>query len=180
MLIAERCATAADASLDLVEDEQRAGGITDLSQAGEVAVRRHVHAALALNRLDDECSHVAGHGTGRSVEVVEGYEMALRQQRSVGLAVFRRSDQAQRAQRAAVKRVLRRDEATATARTVRELDDAVHRFGAGVHQERMRQHAVREGRQAFEQFELRQVVEDVGRLHQLARLQRDRPYELRV
>ena len=50
---------APDSGLHLVEDQQRAGGVAEAAQRREIAGRRHVHAALALDRLDDEGRAVA-------------------------------------------------------------------------------------------------------------------------
>ena len=62
---------AADAGLDLVEHEQRAGLARQLAQAGEVAGRRDVDAAFALHRLDHERGGVRVDRAARGVEVAE-------------------------------------------------------------------------------------------------------------
>ena len=55
---------AADAGLHLVEPEQRAVLRGDLARRGEVAVRRHVHAGLALDGLEDDGRRLVGDGRG--------------------------------------------------------------------------------------------------------------------
>ena len=54
VLAGEPVAGAAEAGHHLVEDEQRADRVAARAQGGQEVVRRHAHAALALDRLDDD------------------------------------------------------------------------------------------------------------------------------
>ncbi len=63
VLAAEHLAAAAHAALDLVEDQHRAVLVADLAGRGEIARRRHVDPAFALDRLD----HDGGHAVAREV-----------------------------------------------------------------------------------------------------------------
>ena len=148
VLPGEPVAGAADAGLDLVEDQERAVLAAELAQAGEVAGRRDVDAALALHRLDDERGRRAVDRGARGVEIAERHDGLVAQQRLVGIAVLRLADHLERAERAAVERVLGRDEAHPAGGAVRELQRAVDRLGARVHDERARRAPRRRARPA--------------------------------
>ena len=54
VLIGEQVAGAADAGLDLVEDQQQPVVVAQLAQGAQERVRHHPHAALAHDRLDQD------------------------------------------------------------------------------------------------------------------------------
>ena len=139
MLEGEHAAGSAYPGLYLVEDEERARGVADLAQAREVAVAGNIDAALALDGLDDHRRDVVGDCAAHRVEVVVGDDLRGRHDPLEGFAVFFLTDHAQGAERAAVKRVGGGDEVRSAGRAMRELQRALHGFGAGVHNERTRE-----------------------------------------
>ena len=180
MLVAEQRSGAPDAGLHLVADEQRAFGATDFAQPGQVVAGGNVDATFALHGFDDEGRGLVVDGGARRVEIIKGNHTAFRKQCRVRVAVLGLTNQAECAERAPVKRLLRRHELGAPSRPVGQLDGAVDRLGPRVHQERMGQGAVRKARDALDQLDLGECVEDVGRLHQAAGLVPDRLDKLRV
>ena len=71
-------AGAAEARLDLVGDEQHAPGGGHLADAGQVAGRRHDHAGLALDRLDQHGDGVVVDRGGQRVQVAVGHDLEAR------------------------------------------------------------------------------------------------------
>ena len=151
--------------------------VAQLAQPAQVALRRDVHAALALHRLDDERRRVVVDRALGGDEVAEGHDHGLGQQRAIRVAVLGLADHRERAERAAVERVLGRDELAPPGGAVRELERALDRLGAGVREEAARDRLGREPGQRLGEVELRQRVEQVGGLHQAAGLLADRVHQ---
>ncbi len=69
----EHGAGAGQARLDLVGDQQCARVVADPAHPGQVAVRRHDHAGLALDRFHQHGGGALGHGGGQRLGVAVGH-----------------------------------------------------------------------------------------------------------
>src|SRR5439155_14720016 len=100
----------------------------------EVAGRRQVDAALALDRLDEDGARLAVDQLGRRAEVAERGVAEARQQRFESLVILRLAGGAERAHRAAVEAVEHRDDLVAArlAEQPRDLDHRLVGLGAAV------------------------------------------------
>src|SRR5262245_15944794 len=106
MLDREEASGAAEPTLNLVGDEQRAVTAANLCGAFQVAVGRHVDA-LALDRLNDEGRNVvAMQGALERRQIVEGHGRKFRQERLESRAVDAIAVERQRSVRQPVKGVL--------------------------------------------------------------------------
>ena len=132
MLGGQEAAGAAEAGLDLVEDEHRPGLAAGGLRALEIARRWQVDA-LALDRLDDERGDVARRELrAQRVEVAERDLVAARHQRAEPLAELRVAVDRQGAGRQAMERVVAVEDPRAPGRAARELDRGLDRLGARV------------------------------------------------
>ena len=138
LLEAEERAGAADAGLHLVEDEQRAELVGERARRLEELGRRRVHAALALDRLDQDRARVRPGGGDERLDVVQRREGDAGDERPERLALRRLAGHRQRAHRAPVERALERDEPRPAGRLARVLERRLDRLGAGVAEERLR------------------------------------------
>ena len=84
-LAGERRAGAAQAGLDLVGDEQHVGRGAQLADPREVAGRRHDHAGLALDRLEQDRDRVVVDGVPDRVEVAVRDDPEARGERAEAL-----------------------------------------------------------------------------------------------
>jgi hypothetical protein len=111
VLEGEQLARAGEARLHLVNSEESPVAAAELLSAFEITVRRQVHS-LALDRLDEEECHVlAAQLTLESVKIAERNLREPRQQRSEAFDEVRIAVRRERAERQAVKRIVRRDHA---------------------------------------------------------------------
>ena len=170
----ERTAGAAQTALDLVGDQQRAGPL-----AGRVHGRRErrgqrPHAALALDRLEDDGGHVRPHRGLQRPGVGGRHETHAGQERLERTAIAGFPRRRQRAERAAVKRTLESDDArpprlaARVPAAARELQAGFHRLGPAVAEERPRQ--PRQRRQSPADLPLQGMEIEVGRVDQGAGL----------
>ena len=173
-----------DARLDLVEDQQQVVLVAPVAQALEVLLRGRVDAALALDRLDHHRAGLVGGRLLDRLKVVErdrvGQE-AVRQ-RAVILLVGRLAGRGQHRQRAAVERVVGRDDLVGAVPLVlavlaRQLHRALVRLDAAVREEDPVEDRVLD--QQVGQLELRHGVELVRRVDQLRRLLGQRVHDHR-
>ena len=74
MVAAEHGAGASDACLHFIGDHDRAGAVAGLANRPEIAVRRHMDATLALDRLDDEGGGLVVDGGDGGSGVAKGNE----------------------------------------------------------------------------------------------------------
>ena len=140
VLAAEHLAAAPHPALDLVEDEESAVLVADLARRREVARRRDVDAALALDRLDDDRGHAIsreiarGHDHAQRVDVSEGHvRPALQGQEGLPEHRFRRPGE--RAEGLAVERSDRSDEVMPARGQHRHLEAGLDRLRARVGEE---------------------------------------------
>ena len=88
MLVRAPLAGAAHAGLNLVDDEQRAGGAGQCARFGEELLRQRPHAALALNGLDENGADFARKFRAQIGNVVEAHELNARNHGRERLAVL--------------------------------------------------------------------------------------------
>ena len=137
VLAGEEFSGAADAGLDLVDDEQRAVAAAERFGALEIVVVGQDHA-LALDRLDHERRHLAVRQ--RAVErgeIVERHADAIRQQRLEAAAEGVIAVQRKRPIGQAMERMAAIGDAGAARRGARELDRGLDRLGAGIGEEHL-------------------------------------------
>ena len=173
-LVGEQLAGAAHAGLHLVEDQQQAVLVAELAQRAEERRRDDAHAALALDRLDQDGG---GLGPDRALdrfEIAERHLVEAVDRRAEAFEIFLLAGGGERRQRAAVEGALEGDDAVAlglAARRLvfaRHLDRAFHRLGAGIGEE----HVVGEARRAQplgQPLALRNAIE-IGDVPDLSRL----------
>ncbi len=75
VLAGQHLAGAAQPDLDLVGDQQDLLAAAERLGELEVAVRRHVDAVLALDRLDQKGDRVGRHRVDQRVHIAEGHEL---------------------------------------------------------------------------------------------------------
>ena len=128
---------ASHTGLDLVDDEQGAGGLGQLAGRLQVSGRKLSHPGLTLNGFDDECCHVRPQCGAQCRDVAGGDELDAAGQRLEGLTVGGLVSQGQGAHGPAVEGILEsQDPGTpATAVTARDLEGGLVGLGAGVGQE---------------------------------------------
>ncbi len=180
----EQLAGAAHAGLHLIHAED---DVVFVAHRAQVAQELHVgrtHAALALDRLDDDAAGAGPDRVTHRVHVVERDVVEAFHHRAEALQVVRVAGGGERGQRAAVERALEADEAEALRLAgvghgaAHHLDHALVRLGARVAEE----HAVGERRidQPLRQpFGLRNAIQ-VGRVHHLGGLLGDRLHQMRM
>jgi len=141
MFIGVELARARDAALNLIEDEHQAVLIADFAQALEEFGRRRPDAAFALNRFNEKPRSMIVDERARGVEIVERRIGETGQQRFEPDAHFVLIGRANRAERAAMKCVVKGDQLLALGVTVGEmitargLDRALDRFGTRIGEE---------------------------------------------
>ena len=130
-------AGASHSGLDLIDDEQRAGGLGQLAGRLQVSGGQLTHPGLALNGFDDECRHIRPQRGAQGLDVAGGDELDSSGQRLEGLAVGGLVGQGQRAHGPAVEGVLEGQDAGAPAPAVAagDLEGGLIGLGAGVGQE---------------------------------------------
>ena len=112
----EPAAGAAHAGLHLVEDQQQLVLVAQLAQAFEVAGRRQVDAAFALDRLDQDRARSRRRSASPSrVEVAERGVVEARQHRLDARVILRLAGRGQRSHRPAVEAVEHGDDLVAAS-----------------------------------------------------------------
>ena len=150
MLISEQIAGAANAGLDLVEDQQQAVVVAQLAQRAQKCVRHDAHAALAHHRLDQDGGGLGPDGLLDRIEIGERHLVEARHRRAEAVEIFLVAGRGQRRQRAAVEGALEGDDAEPLGLAAgglifaRHLDRALDRLGAGI----LKKHRVGKGRRA--------------------------------
>ena len=179
----ERIARSPEPALHFIRDEQRAGAGARVRDRRGKRRRQQPDPAFALDRLDDDRRRRLRNGRAKGRRIVGRHEADPGEQRLERRAiVFVRRDR-QRSERAAVKRLLERDDLVARLApgvpiAPRELQARLDRFGAAVAEERARQPG--QVRQPFGQAALQRVIEQVRRVDQRLRLIRDRAGQSRM
>ncbi len=178
VLIGEQVAGAPHAGLHFVEDQQRAVLVGELAQLAQGLVRRHPHAPLALDGLDqDGGGGRADHALDRR-DVAERHLVEALDHRSEAVEIFLLAAGRERRQRAAMERALEGDDADALGGAVdrvefaRGLDRALHRLGARIREEHVVGEALRA--QPLRQPLAFRDAEQVGDMQQLGGLRGQR------
>ncbi len=141
--------------------------------------RAHVDAALALDHLEDHRGRRVAHGLFQRRRIVERHVRRL-QQRLEALAVLRLPRDGQGADGAAVEALGGGDERGPLGEEARELERAVHRFGAAVGEERVRQVLRQDVDERLRELGALVVVEIVGAEREGLRLLDDRLGDARM
>ena len=120
--IGEELAGAADAALDLVEDQQQAVLVAELAQAPQRLRREDADAALALHGLEQDRRGLGADQLLGGVDVVEGDLVEAFDLRAEAFEVFRLAAGGDRRQRAAVEGAFEGDGAEALGMAVDDSD----------------------------------------------------------
>ena len=185
MLVGEELAGAADAGLDLVEDQQQAVLVAQRAQAPqEVRRRSTLHAALALDRLDQERAGSRADRGLHGVEVAGRDLVEAVDLRPEALDVFGLSAGGDRRQRAPVKGAFESHDAVSLGMAAdrlalaRHLDRRLVGLGARIGEEDQ----IGEGRlgQPPRQTLAFRDLEEIGGVPELAGLGRQRLDEMRM
>ena len=130
-------AGASHSGLDLVNDEQRAGGLSQLAGRLQVSGGKLTHPGLALNGFDDECRHVRPQCGAQCLDVSGGDELDPAGQGLEGLTVGGLVGQGQGTHGPAVEGILEGQDpgAPATAMAASDLEGGLVGLGTGVGQE---------------------------------------------
>src|SRR5687768_8234230 len=172
------------AGLDLVKDKEQATLVAELPEIAELGGRERPHAALALDRLNEDGGSLRTDRRLQRRTVAERHLIEALDLRSEAFEVLRLAPCRDRRQRAAVEGALERDDAEALRRAVhimvapRRLDRAFDRFDARIGEE----DPIREGgaeKPAAERA-LAFDLEDVRDVPQLFRLRLQRRDEMRM
>ena len=177
VLIGAPLAGAAHAGLNLIHDEQRAGGVCQRACFGEELLRERADAAFALDGFDEDGADFIGKLCAQIGDVVEADKLHARNHRPERFAVFRLVSCRNGAERAAVKALLKGKELGADVDAFAaqqagvgtgQLHGAFPGFGAGVGEE----DAVQAGSlsEAQRQFGLPFVIEEVRGVDERAAL----------
>ena len=118
----EELAGAADAALDLVEDQQQAVLVAELAQAPQRLRREGADAALALHRLEQDRGGLGSDQLLGGVDVVEGDLVEAVDLRAEAFEIFRLAAGGDRRQRAAVEGAFEGDGAEALGMAVDDND----------------------------------------------------------
>ena len=165
---------AADAGLDLVEDEQGACLVGDLAGRLQVAGGGGEHAALPLHRLEDDGAGLVGDGGAQGVDVAPRDVADAGEQRLERLAVGLLVGERQRSGAAPVEGALGRDDPGA-AGAAGELDGRLDRLGPAVAEEdRAALRRAGDGEEPLGELDLRDGGEEVRHVDELPGLLGDR------
>ena len=173
MLVREQLARAPESRLYLVEHQQHVSVVAEIADLPQVVVGRHAHAALALDRLEEHKADVRRDRRIESGDVVEGHIGDSGKQRLKSLVILRLARGRDGGQRAAMERVVGRNDAGSRGAFLgpvppRELHTGLVRFGPAVAEEPpLRERVFRE---QPSQLDLRLDVVEVGHVHQRLRL----------
>ena len=176
----------AKTGLDFVGDEQYPGLVTDRARGSEVAVGRHDHPGLTLDRLDEERDRIRAHRGAQRVGIPVRDRHKARAERAKPGPRERIVGEADNRRRPAVEvagahddlRTVRSNPLALVAPLARELDRGLDRLRPRVH----RQHAVAsaELRQFGAEASELIVVKGAARQRQPSQLLASGPQEPRV
>ena len=139
--IGEELAGAADAGLDLVEDQEQAVLVAEAAQFAQEGVRHRADAALALDRLDHERRRLGADDGLQGLDILERHLVEAFDLRAEALEILGLAAGCDGRQRPAVEGALERDDAEALRMAVRgvvlagHLDGRLVRLGAGIGEE---------------------------------------------
>jgi hypothetical protein len=139
----------ADASLDLVEDQQCADRIRGVAGGPQVLIRQRMDAALSLDRLKQDGRGERPDRHAQGVDVVDRHVEEAFGQRGERRLVLRLAGGGQRPEGAPVERVGERDDGVRAALSAvppRELDGRLVRLRPGVREEGAVERRAREER----------------------------------
>ena len=152
MLVGEELARAPHAALDLIEDQERTVLVAKLAHALQVFRRRHMDAALALDRFEHDGARLRAHHPRKLFDLAVMHIVEACGQRPEALVILWLPRRRQRRERASVEAVPRRDDLRLlrvfrVRVFVRDLDRALVRLRARVGEKRLA-----ESREAHEPF----------------------------
>ena len=187
VLIGAPLAGAAHAGLNLIDDQQRAGGTGQRAGFGEELLRQRTNAAFALDGFDENGADFIGEFGAQIGDVVEADELNAGNDGAEWLAILGLVGRGHGAEGAAVEALLEGKKLRADVRAfaaqqagigARQLERALPGFGAGVGEE----DAVEAGAlgEAQRQFRLALVIEEVRRVDERAALARNRVLDRRM
>src|SRR5262249_4898485 len=125
------------ARLHFVEDQQQTMPVAQLAKSLQVAGRRQVDAALALDGFDQDGAGFTVDELGHGVEIAEGSVAEAGQERFESLVILGLPRRAQRSQGATVEAVEHTDDLVAARLAIepRDLDGRLDRLGTAVAEE---------------------------------------------
>ena len=137
LLTGEERTETADARLDFVEHEQKSVRVRERAKLPQESRRSGQHAAFSLNELEHDRRDVRTECAARRFEIAVG-DVRHAAERSETVLVLVLAGRGERAERAAVKRIVERDDAVAILLAARvemathELERRLDGFGARV------------------------------------------------
>ena len=140
-LIGEQPPGAPETGLHLVEDQQQAVLVAQLAQAAQEGRRRNAHAALALDRLDQDGGGLRPDGLLDRIEIAERDLVEALDRGAEAFEILLVAGRRDGRERAAVEGALEGDDAVALGLArrrlifARHLDRAFERLGAGIREE---------------------------------------------
>ena len=141
MLIRAPLAGAAHAGLNLIDNQQRAGGVGQRARLGEELLRERANAAFALDGFDENGADFVGKFRAQIGDIVEAHELDAGNHGRERLAVLRLVRGRHGAEGAAVEALLERQKLRADVGAfaalqagigARQLERALPGFSAGV------------------------------------------------
>src|SRR5688572_4439696 len=160
LLKREEGSEAAEATLDLVEDEDRAAFVGEAPRRDEELIGERNDPSLAHDRLEEDRGSFGGHRRLESRDVVRFDKRHVRYERGERRAIRLVPCQRESAGSPAVKALLQRDEVRAARiRETRELDGRLVRLGSAVAEERAAES--RRPHELFGEDALRRVVVEI-------------------
>ena len=132
-LTGEQLACAAQARLDLIDNQQAVVGVAKCANLLQVALRRHDHPALALDRFENKGADIPlAQGTFQRRQIAKSDRIAARQQRLERVAVLVSPGDRQRSQGLAVIAVVAIQDSRSLHGRHRQLQRRLYRLGARV------------------------------------------------
>ena len=183
MLVSEHLARAPHAALNLIEDQECAVLVAKLAHALQVFCRRHMDAALALNRFEQDGARLRAHHLFQLFDIAVMHIVESRRQGTEAFVILRLPRRRQCRERASVKTVPRRDDLRLfrifrVRILVRDLDCTLVRFRARVGEKRLAES--RKAHEPFRCIRLRLRVIEIRAVDHAPRLFGDRLDERRI
>ena len=122
MLIGEHIAGAADAGLDLVEDQQQPVVVAQLAQRAQEGMRHDPHAALAHDRLDHDGGGLRTDRFLGRLQIGERHLVEALDRRAEAFEIFFIPGRGDRRQRAPVECAFERDDAETLGLAAKRID----------------------------------------------------------